>query len=608
MNLVNLAGAPVRSDAEGIYTSQAWLIDTFGRLSHYTYWTDHPQLGWLQLAGYAQWTNAFGRWDAAILAGREFMVVLTLVSVVLVWALGRRMRLSRPAAAAAALIFAISPLAVQLHRTVSLDNIAVPWLLLAFFLAMSRRAQLAAFIGSAAAFGIAVLSKETFLLALPILAWVLVRASRKESRLHTLGAAAGTFAVIVGGYLLLSSLANRFADDPTRSSATDGFGFQTNTQAGAGSVLDPGSLLSGTLGSWAQVDPILLAVALGASVAGVLLYRTRPSAVFVLAGAAFVFIPWVYVPATFVVMLIPFAALVIAGVADAAVAWIRARGLRRSSAAFAAIAFVAVGAVVAVPVWAIMLTGLVASDAQQPQRAATQWLIDNAARSDRLIVGDVLWTDLVRAGWNRDDVVRYDEVDADATAGPQVGWRDADYVVSTDAVRSSRDAFPQAAQAIDNSVVVASFGTGSQAVEVRRISPDEAATASAAETEAAATRARFGAELAQNPGVIISDADRALLVDGLIDPRIAVVLAALAASGDVTVAGFPAIDGEDGQALRQVALTDMAGDPLVADGKLTTAAYALVGGLRDSFAPEDVAIDGDQLVLRYPFSVDPELG
>ena len=183
---INMAGSPQRIDDEGTYTAQAWAIGHLGELTHYTYWYDHPPLGWIQIAGYTGLTGAFGRYDQAVMAGREAMLFFALVSVLLVWLLGRRLGLSRPASAVAALVFGVSPLAVQFHRTVYLDNVAVPWLLLAFLLALSRKNQLAGFIGAAFAFGIAVLSKETFLLALPFLAWVMIRNSDKSTRRYTL--------------------------------------------------------------------------------------------------------------------------------------------------------------------------------------------------------------------------------------------------------------------------------------------------------------------------------------------------------------------------------------------------------------------------------------
>jgi hypothetical protein len=49
------------------------------------------------------------------------------------------------------------------------------------------------------------------------------------------------------------------------------------------------------------------------------------------------------------------------------------------------------------------------------------------------------------------------------------GWRDFDYVVSTQAVRSTLRLTPTTARALDHSVVIARFGHGDQRIEVRAI-------------------------------------------------------------------------------------------------------------------------------------------
>src|SRR6267154_524145 len=47
---VSSARFPALADDEGTYVAQAWALRTRGSLSHYTYWYDHPPLGWMQLA------------------------------------------------------------------------------------------------------------------------------------------------------------------------------------------------------------------------------------------------------------------------------------------------------------------------------------------------------------------------------------------------------------------------------------------------------------------------------------------------------------------------------------------------------------------------------
>ncbi|MFJ4225291.1 ArnT family glycosyltransferase [Microbacterium sp. NPDC089695] len=609
VNFLNVGGAPQRIDDEGTYTAQAWAVTHLGELAHYTYWYDHPPLGWLQIAGYTQITGAFERWDIAVLAGREAVLVATLISVALVWMLARRLGMSRPASAVAGLVFALSPLAVQFHRTVYLDNVATPWLLLAFVLAMNRRGQLAAFAGSALAFGIAVLTKETFLLALPFLIWVMIRSARRETRRYTLSVASSILVLIGGSYLLLAAVKGELFSGAGRVSLMDGITFQLGSRESSGSIADPDSLINRTLGMWWQLDPVFIVLSLVAAAVAVFLPRFRPYAVLVLAMTAFMFRPGGYLPVPYVIMLIPFGALLIAGVCDAAVARVRRKGSAHRGLAMAAIGVTAIGAVVAVPLWTTQLRGFVLADLDEPLRDAQSWLVDNAGTDQRVIVDDAMWVDLVKAGWDRDNVIWYYKLDTDPAVQAQSpnGWRDADYVITTDSMRTFPGAFPQVQQAIDNSVVVASFGSGTQAVEVRRVAIDGAEQAAAAADDAEATRAALGAELATNPEVDVTDADRDRLIAGQVDSRIIAVLATLAGAGSVTVGGFPIVPGEDGMPFRQLALTAIGGSPTIVDGELSAVAQAFVESLSGSYEPSDVTVSDDDLVLRYPVSLQPTL-
>lgn len=609
VNFLNVGGAPQRIDDEGTYTAQAWAVTHLGELAHYTYWYDHPPLGWLQIAGYTQLTGAFERWDIAVLAGREAVLVAALISVAVLWALARRLGMSRGAAAATGIIFALSPLAVQFHRTVYLDNVAVPWLLLAFFLATNRRGQLAAFAGSAAAFGISVLTKETFLLALPILVWVMVRSSRKETRRYTLSVAASVLVLIGGSYLLLAAVKGELLAGADRVSLIEGITFQLGSREGSGSITDPDSLINRTLGMWWQLDPVFIVLSLLAAAAALLLPRLRPYAVLVLAMTVFMFRPGGYLPVPYVIMLIPFGALLIAGVVDAAVARIRRRGASRRPLAIGAVAVAAIGAVVAAPLWTAQLRGFVLADLDEPLRGAQEWLIENASTDQRVIVDDAMWVDLVKAGWERDNVIWYYKLDTDPAvqADSPNGWRDADYVVTTDSMRTFPGAFPQVQEAIDNSVVVATFGEGTQAVEVRRVTIDGAEQAAASQEAAVQDRTILGSALATNPEVQLSADDRDRLTAGQVDERIVAVLATLAGSGSVSVSGFPIVDGEEGLAFRQVSLSTIAAAPTVVDGGLSPEARELVDTLQGTYAPSSVEIDGDSVVLRYSVSVQPTL-
>jgi hypothetical protein len=580
VQLVNLGGSPQRIDDEGTYTAQAWAIGAFGEIAHYTYWYDHPPVGWIQIAGWTGLTGAFDRYDVAVLAGREAMVAFTLVAAALLWFLGRRLGLSRPAATAALLVFTLSPLAVQFHRSVYLDNVATPWLLGAFLLATARRNQLVAHAGAAAAFGVAVLSKETYLLALPLLAWLLWRYAAPSTRRYTLTVASSVLVLIGTSYLVLATVKGELVPGSDRVSLVDGVLFQLSDRESSGSPLDPESLVSRTLGQWWQLDPVLIVAGLVAGVAGLAVRRLRPFALLLLGLTAVLLRPGGYVPVPYVIVLLPLAALLVAGVTDAALRRVRrprGAGPLRRGLRVAWVAVVAAAAVVAVPLWGAQLRGFLRADLDEPMRQAQDWVETNVPRGDTLVVDDAMWVDLVRAGFDRDDVLWYYKVDTDPAVAALLpdGWRDVDYVVTTDSMRTFPTAFPQVSETIANSQVVASFGEGSTQVDIRRVDPEGLASADATTAASREARARAGADLARNPGLTLQGDSRALLESGMVDSRIVLALASRLQTTDVTVADFPVSLGEGDAVRRQVLVTAEDG---VAAGEPTADWFTALGG------------------------------
>lgn len=599
VSFTNLAGAPQRIDDEGTYTAQAWAIIHLHQLAHYTYWYDHPPLGWIQLALYAEVTGAFARHAIAVVAMREAMVLLSLVSAILLWALVRRLGFSRPASTAAGLVFLLSPLALQFHRTVYLDNVATPWLLAALVLVLAKRAQLAAYSGAALCFGIAVLSKETYLLAFPLLAFFAIRGAHRETRRYSLSVAGSILVLVGGGYLLLALVKGELLPHAGQVSLLTGVMFQLGTRASSGSLFDPASSVSQTASVWWQLDPVLIVVGLLAAVAALFLPRMRAWGIFLLATTAFLLRPGGYAPVPFVIMLIPVACIVIMGVGDHSITAIREH--RRRIAAIAGAVALGGATLIWAPLAVIQLRGFLLSDLDAPMVDAESWIGENIPTSDRLVVDDAMWVDLVNQGRPRSEVVWYYKVDTDPAVEKQSpdGWRDTDYVITTNSMRTFPDAFPRVQEAIDNSVVVARFGTGTRRVEVRQVLPQglTAGTASIAATTKQA--AADGAALATNPGLHAPASALAALRGGTVDERIILALGAQLAQGDVTVAGFARTDGVITPTRRDVAITRIGSDAAIRGGRETTAAKELVASLGAGFAPSSVSVSGDALILHY---------
>lgn len=607
VQLWNMTGTPQRIDDEGTYTAQAWAITNLGELTHYTYWYDHPPLGWIQIAAYTSVTGAFARYPFAVEAARESMVFFTAVSSVLLFVLARRIGAARPTAAAAVLLFALSPLALQYHRTVYIDNVATPWLLAAFVLVLSRRKQLAGFAGAAACLGIAVLSKETYLLALPFLIWIAVRGADKSTRRYTLSVAGAVLAVIGGGYILLAAVKGELLPGPGRVSLLQGITYQLGSRAASGSVFDGGSLANQAAAQWWALDPVFIVLGCVAALVGLFLRRVRPIAAMLVFLLAFMFRPNGYLPVPYVIMLIPFAALLVVWTADRAVVaiagWSRSRsrlpgGVRRTfGIAWAAVTVAALA--VAAPLWTAQLRGFTTSDLDQPMQQAERWVGDNVPKSSRLLVDDAMWVDLVKAGFARDNVVWYYKLDTDAAVERQSpnGWKDSDYVVTTDSMRTGGNSSKDVADAIRNSTTVAVFGTGDQQVDVRRIHSEGEAAAEQAITKATDQRKAMGTELAANPALEADAGTKSQFRAGQVDSRAMIALGQVLADQRVSVDRFTPLTGETGQAFRRVVLH--------ADGTAaTTRVERTLQAMSDTYRPQSVERHGDELVVTYT-PIDP---
>ncbi|QZQ56522.1 glycosyltransferase family 39 protein [Curtobacterium sp. TC1] len=598
----NMSGTPQRIDDEGTYTAQAWAIMHLGEITHYTYWYDHPPLGWIQIAGYTGLTGAFARYPFAVEAGREAMVFFSAVSSMLLFVLARRLGAGRITAAAAGLVFALSPLALQYHRTVYIDNVATPWLLAAFVLVLSRRQQLAGFAGAAACLGIAVLSKETYLLALPFLIWMAIRRADKSTRRYTLSVAGAVLVIIGGGYLLLAAVKGELLPSSGRVSLFEGITYQLGSRSASGSLFDPGSLANAAASQWWALDPVFIVLGSAAAVVGLFLRRVRPIAAMLVFLLAMMFRPNGYLPVPYVIMLIPFAALLVAYTAERAVLSIAGRvrtrtrlgtGTRRGLGITWAVT-TAVALVVAVPLWGTQLRGFVLGNLDLPMQQAEQWVGDNVSKSSRLLVDDAMWVDLVEDGFARNNVVWYYKLDTDGAVERQSpnGWKDSDYVITTDSMRTGGNSSSDIRQAIENSTAVATFGSGDQQVEVRRIHAEGSTAAQTAITRASDLRKTMGTELASNPALRADDGTKSQFRAGQVDSRAMIALGQVLADQDVRVDRFTPLTGETGQPFRTAVLhtSDVASAERVA---------ATFDAMSESFRPASVEREGERLTVTY---------
>ncbi|MFJ3384239.1 MULTISPECIES: ArnT family glycosyltransferase [unclassified Curtobacterium] len=605
----NMGGIPQRIDDEGTYTAQAWAITHLGELTHYTYWYDHPPLGWIQIAGYTSLTGAFARYPFAVEAAREAMVFFAAVSAVLVFVLARRLGTARPTAAIAVLVFGLSPLALQYHRTVYIDNVATPWLLAAFVLVLSRRQQLAGFVGAAACLGIAVLSKETYLLALPFLVWMAFRRADPSTRRYTLSVAGAVLAVIGGGYVLLAAVKGELLPSAGKVSLLEGVTYQLGSREASGSLFTSGSLANEAASQWWALDPVFIVLGSAAAVVGLFLRRVRPIAAMLVFLLAMMFRPNGYLPVPYVIMLVPFGALLVAYVAERAVLAVagitafrgrnRFRGVsRRVLGGTWAIVTVA-ALVAAVPLWGSQLRGFLVTDLDKPMAQAENWIGDNVDKRSRMLVDDAMWVDLVNDGFARNNVVWYYKLDTDGAVEKQSpnGWKDSDYVVTTDSMRTGGNSSSDVRQAIANSTSVATFGTGNQAVDVRQIHPQGESTAKQEITKATDQRKTLGTQLAQNPALEADAGTKSQFRAGQVDSRAMIALGQVLADRSVRIDRFTPMTGETGQSFRRVVLH-------ASSDQAASRTEQTLEAMSSAFRPTSVERDGDTLTIVFP-TTDP---
>ncbi|WP_031106027.1 ArnT family glycosyltransferase [Streptomyces sp. NRRL S-146] len=483
----NIADYPALSDDEGTYLAQAWSVQQGNGLAHYTYWYDHPPLGWIQIAVLTWIPALISPESMTVGTMRAAMLVISGISAVLTFVLGRRLALPRWAAALGMVFFGLSPLSIVLQREIFLDNLAVMWTLLAFTLAASPSRHLWHHFGAGIAAATAVLTKETMLVVLPALFLTMWRHSHRDTRKFALTGAVTACALIGFAYPLFALLKGELMPGAGHVSLWDGVKYQM-TRPGSGFILDQGSGSWGVLQSWLYYDRILPLGGLAGALLLLVTWRWSVTAR-ALAGpalavaifAALALRPNGYLPAMYVIQALPFLALVLAGgtasVAHAVLSRWRSEAEKRYVSmgryTLAAVLALAAGAYV-VPHWYDGARTAVTTDANAPYKAASKWLATEveAPERTRVLVDDALWLDLVHQGYRPGlGVIWFYKADLDPAVTKTMprGWKDLDYVVASPTVRRDAADLPNVKAAMEHSDPVATFGTGEDRIEIRQI-------------------------------------------------------------------------------------------------------------------------------------------
>lgn len=614
---VNMGTAPAPASGEGALVAAGWSIVHLGSAGDATFSSAGPSLAPVHFGAWFWATGALGRASSAIAAGREAMLAAHLISIPLVWVLARRSGLTRWAAGGAALVFAVSPLAVALDRPVSGAGLAVPWMLAALALASARRPRTVTGMAAGLCLAVAVLTEHRVALVVPAVGWLLWRSSpRHRGRPRRVVAAAAAYG---GAWLAVTAL--------VRSGAPEGGGslglldrirlVAGDASSAVGTVADgfDGRSVANLIG----LDRICAGACLVAAiVVPSVVPRLRPIGCAFWAFAALVLVSgepsW-----TIVVAMVPLGAVLLAAGAQLVWVWhLEARlepgrqahpasaAVRRlDAAAPLVLAAAAVALLLAVPDWVSTHRDVAAADAAAPLASACDWVVDNLNDGDRVIVDDAIWVDLVESGLAPSLLAGYGAVGA----GPD--WRSYGYIVSTPALRDA-GVSPGLASAIGSAREIASVGEGDDRVEVRRIgavSDAEAPTSRQATQDEA--RAAAGRALAANPAIEAPPPAVSQLRAGEVDERLTTVLATLAGAHRLEIGAFAALPGEDvaGTPMRTVELAAIDGRPIAAGDPAVVEVVAFLGNQLSEFRPHQVSLVGrtsGEPRLRITFPIGQE--
>jgi 4-amino-4-deoxy-L-arabinose transferase-like glycosyltransferase len=463
---INFDGWPGRiNDDEGTYAAQAYAMQYWHQVAHYTYWYDHPFGGWLLIAAFDTVTGALSYSATAVTAARECMLMVHLATVVLLYTLARRLRIRRSLAVVAVLLFSVSPLSVHFQRLAFLDNIAVLWILASLVCAASSRKTLAAAVGAGTFLAFAFWSKETIAILAPGVFWLL----HQNRDLRNWRFARVAFLVplvgISGLYFLYAALKNELIPGPGHVSLLWALKWQLLDRPSGGSLLNPHSGTYGLARYWLSIDPYLPLAGLAAATVCLFERRMRPVAVLLLLQFVLMMRSG-YLPYAYVTAMLPFAALSIAGLAERV--WTGGNDSRLRGAGRTGVAAVALVALIALPpVWGPRLHTALTVDASASSLQATRWYLGHLPHDAVVVTDDNIWTDLVRAGCTPYPIWLY-KADLDPAVHRRLphGWRDIDYVILGDLPASTLADLPTVRAAIQHSVVIMTFDSG---LMIRRV-------------------------------------------------------------------------------------------------------------------------------------------
>jgi hypothetical protein len=279
----NMFDFPYYENDEGTYVSQAWAVFHAGQIASYTYWYDHPPLGWIQLGFLSTLLGGFNVTGNSVTTGRLMMLAYQIGAVSLLYRISRSSGRTVAASTIAVLAFSLSAYGLYLHRRVLLDNVATFWLLAAFALVLAPRLSLTRVWLSAISLGIGILSKEIVVITVPAVAFLVARQVDRPRRAIALVGWLAVVGAIASTWLLLAVLKGELFPTGTVLGGTNehvsliGTILAQAARGKDGGLLDAQSAFWRTAETWVWQDPLLVIVGTFSSLLALTRWRSQPA-------------------------------------------------------------------------------------------------------------------------------------------------------------------------------------------------------------------------------------------------------------------------------------------------------------------------------------------
>jgi hypothetical protein len=239
-------------------------------------------------------------------------------------------------------------------------------------------------------------------------------------------------------------------------------------------LTDPDSGTRQLIDSWLREDAFLIPVALLLAPVALPSRRLGAIGIALLLPVLVAARPSAYVPAMFVIGLLPFAALIVAGSADSLWRWGTRRSvshrltrLRVVGTAGIALAITGGLALAAAPQWISGNRDQMSQDDQAAGRAAVEWIDRHVDRRSVVLVDDTIWVDLVERGFSPERTIWFYKLDLDP--GIPMGREDVDYVIRSNIMEGNARDLPRVKAVLDHSTTLAAFSAGAERIEVRQV-------------------------------------------------------------------------------------------------------------------------------------------